>query len=344
MAMRASSRPMSTAVAYKVEDRSLLLPYYKRFLIEPTIPHIPASIHPNTITHAGHLICLAAIALLVTFNPSRGWVFMASMLLLQLYNWCDNADGAHARRTKQSSVLGEFLDHGLDILNTSYIGLITIYALGSSQEYAVALAILIPAATSVTCWEQAETGYFRLGLLNQIESVMVLSFTLVVDAIFGTRIWHDVKIGPLSAWHFFHLWPIATILFGYGRAMWRVHAAGRPVGPVLAFLCAHGAIAVAGVAHYVSTLVAVAFAIGVTVYFGTRMLAQRFRGERPRVEPLLVVGAVSLGGYCVLRRLGVALPEGLGAAFTVLGCVVYGASSLREAREGLASLSRLEQH
>ena len=42
---------MEKALVYKADDRSILLPYYKRFLIEPTLPFIPARLHPNVITH-----------------------------------------------------------------------------------------------------------------------------------------------------------------------------------------------------------------------------------------------------------------------------------------------------
>jgi len=35
------------ALAYSVQDRSLLLPYYKRFLVEPLLPFIPASVNPT---------------------------------------------------------------------------------------------------------------------------------------------------------------------------------------------------------------------------------------------------------------------------------------------------------
>lgn len=332
---------MSTTVAYQADDRSILLPYYKRLFVEPTLPFIPASVHPNTITHTGHLVCLAGLLLLAAYNPSRGWMFLASMALLQAYNWCDNADGAHARRTRQSSVLGEFLDHGLDILNTLYIGLMTVLALGSSPEYAIALAILIPAAPPLTIWEQTETGVYRLGLLNQIESIAVLSFVMVVDAAFGVRVWRDIHLGPLSAYDFFHLWPIATILFGFGRGMWRVYRAGRPVGPALAFLCAHGAVAVAGVTHATSLAVAIAFSIGVNAYFGARMLALRFRAERPRVEPLLVAVAVGLGAYGFAHRFGASLPGDVGAALTVLACAVIGYQSVRETRDSMQSLERI---
>ena len=37
----------------------------------------------------------------------------------------------------------------------------------------------IPAAAAVTCWEQTQTGVYRLGLLNQIESVFVLSVAMI---------------------------------------------------------------------------------------------------------------------------------------------------------------------
>lgn len=331
---------MGNAIAYKVEDRSILLPYYKRFCVEPTLRLIPDRVNPNTITHLGHLACFSGIALLVGTHATRGWPFLAAMALLQFYNWCDNADGAHARRTGQCSVLGEFLDHGLDVLNTTYIGLMTIYALGSSPEYAVILACLIPGAASMVCWEQVETGVFRVGLLNQIESVMVLSATMVVAAVFGADALRHVHVGPLTVWQFMHLWPIATILFGMGHGMYRVHRAGASVAPALAFLTAHSAVLYMGVTHRASTLVAVALAVAVNVFFGVRMLSQRFRGERSRVEPLFVVGALGVMTVCGLPSLGFSLAPETGAALTIAACTVYGLSSIREARAGLATLAQ----
>src|SRR5262245_35111115 len=122
----------SGAPAYKVEDRSLLLPYYRRFFVDPILPHLPPALHPNTITHAGHALNLIGALLLLVVWPARGWPFARATLLLQAYLWCDNADGAHARRTGQCSAFGEFLDHGLDQFNTVYIGYLTAMALGAS--------------------------------------------------------------------------------------------------------------------------------------------------------------------------------------------------------------------
>ena len=35
------------ALKYSVQDRSILLPYYKRFLVEPLLPAIPQKLDPN---------------------------------------------------------------------------------------------------------------------------------------------------------------------------------------------------------------------------------------------------------------------------------------------------------
>lgn len=333
---------MAKAPVYEADDRSLLLPHYKRWLVEPTLRFIPARVHPNVITHAGHLFNLAAIVLLVALRPSRGWIFLASMALLQFYCWADNADGAHARRTKQSSAFGEFLDHGLDVLNTTYIGLMTIYTLGSGPGYAIALAILIPGAAATTCWEQTETGVFRMGLLNQIESIVVLSATMVVSGIYGTHIWRELHLGPVTAYDFFHLWPIATISFGMLRSIARVYAAKRSIAPELAFLGIHGLIAATALTHAVPTVVAVAFAVAVNIFYGMRMLSLRLQGGHARVEALFVIGSVALTMVLLGAATGHTLDSPLGAALAVGACVIYGFSSLQQARDGVITLERIE--
>ena len=82
---------------YKVVDRSILLPFYRRFFVDPVLPLLPARLNPNTITHVGHLINFGGTVLLLALWPKRGWPFLTAMVLLQVYMWCDNADGAHAR-------------------------------------------------------------------------------------------------------------------------------------------------------------------------------------------------------------------------------------------------------
>src|SRR6185295_18165961 len=205
-------------------------------------------LNPNTITHVGHLINFGGTVLLLALWPKRGWPFLTAMVLLQIYMWCDNADGAHARRTNQCSALGEFLDHGLDALNTVYIAYLTAMALGLSPMGWVTIALVIPGAGAVTYWEQTQTGVFRLGLLNQVESVTVLSFALTMAALFGNDVFERFSLFGISAQRGFFLWCVATILFGMVRGMQRVAARDglAAVLPVGAFIAFGAAIAGAG--------------------------------------------------------------------------------------------------
>ncbi|MCC6558978.1 MAG: CDP-alcohol phosphatidyltransferase family protein [Polyangiaceae bacterium] len=336
----------SGAPAYKVEDRSLLLPFYRRFLIDPFLPYLPRSLHPNTITHVGHLLNLAGVMLLVGLWPQGGWPYVAATILLQLYCWCDNADGAHARRTGQCSPLGEFLDHGLDMLNTAYIALLTAMALGAAPLGWVSFAVVIPGAAVAAYWEQAQTGVFRLGLLNQIESIVVLSTALMTSAIFGNRIFDQVALGPLTLGLAMTLWPVSTILFGVARGIVRVIAAQglRGAVPVLGPLLLWTAVTAATALEVIPTAFAVIIALAGNVTMGMRMLSSRLLCRRPRLEPPIVVTAAVLFGLVALRLAGHgADPQVAGPALATVACAIFGLQSILDARDSVQELSRTEQ-
>ncbi|MBL8603625.1 MAG: CDP-alcohol phosphatidyltransferase family protein [Myxococcales bacterium] len=328
--------------AYKVIDRSIMLPYYKRFLVEPSLPFIPVKVHPNSITHTGHLLCFVSVALLLWARPERGWLFLASMLLLQAYLWCDNADGAHARRTRQSSVFGEFLDHGLDLLNTTYIALLTTASLGSSPGMVLALGMVIPGAAAMTCWEQTETGTFQMGMLNQIESVMVLSLTMIVSSFFGTEVWRSVHLGPISAYQFFHYWPIATIVFAEARRIWRVYRAGGTVAPAFGYLAFQSAVGVAYLSGFMATHVALSLAVVATLFLGLRSLSLRLQSLKTRVEPIFVLSTAVVLAYVGARLGGIEVSQSVGLLLWAAGVAVYALSGLNEARVSVNNLSRIE--
>ena len=328
---------MGEPAAYRVEDRSILLPLYKRLLVEPLLPYVPVRVNPNTITHLGHLINLVgAVVLLVTW-PTRGWPFLVAIGTLQAYLWCDHADGAHARRTDQCSPLGELLDHGLDALNVVYISYITAMALDAPPMFWVALALGIPGAGAVTYWEQAQTGVFRLGLLNQVESVTVLCAALFVSALFGPQIWAELSLFGLTMQAALLYWTLSTIVFGVGRNLQRVvrHAGLGAVRPVLGLLVFSAAVLGAAHQQAISTLTAVMLASGVNLYFGTRMLSFRLHGWAPRVEPMLWIFTAILGGLTAWHHLGHDVAAVLGPAFTAVACLVFGALAIRDARAGV---------
>jgi phosphatidylglycerophosphate synthase len=321
---------------YRVEDRSILLPYYKRLFVDPLLPFIPTRVSPNAITHAGHVANLAAVLLLLGAGTSRGWPYVFAAVLLHVQVWCDNADGGHARRTGQCSPLGEFLDHGLDVLNVVYIGLLTCAALGVTSGWWVALTLIVPSAVSVTYWEQAVTGMFRLGLLNQVESAVVLAGVLLTASVVGTGFFAETTVAGVSLRLGLCVWVFAQIAVGMLRSLLRVArvAPGDLVAvvPLFAFDLAIGVAVCAGTLDAGS---AVATGIAMNVFLGVRMLLRRVRHERPHPEALLVLGAVLFVASAVLPWLGVALHGWVVKILTVLLCGAFGICAVFDVREGL---------
>ena len=305
-------------LTYSVQDRSILLPFYKRFVIEPTVPLIPRRVDPNLITHVGHAANLAAVAALAAFGgPRGGWPFAVAAALLHFYNYCDNADGAHARRTGQCSAMGELLDHGLDLLNVAYIAAMTAMAVGASPLWSVAVMILIPAAAAATYWEQAETGVFELGLLNQVESITILSAALIASAIFGTDVWTRVHLGPVALREIALVVVCAGTAASVARTFTRVVAkrgAALPFAPLV--LLGAGTFAAAATGALAAPA-AIAIATSGLVFFGMRSLSLRVRGKKPLFERgvfVVATGALALAGLAALGR---ALPPSVGLAFTI---------------------------
>lgn len=324
-------------IAYKVIDRSILLPYYRRWLVDPLLPFIPARVHPNTITHLGHIANLLGTALLLWVGASSGWTFVVAAICLQIYLWCDNADGSHARRTGQTSVYGEFLDHGLDQLNTAYIGYLTATALGADPAWWVAISLMTPGAAVLTYWEQSVTGIFRLGLLNQVESLLLLSAALVAAGIFGTEIFEAVHLGPVSLRLALFLWTTTTILFGIGRQLLRGYAAAgpKPLLPIATYCALCGLVLFGFMQGALDKVPAVAAATALAVYYGMHMLAQRMRGEVPRLTLVLILAIVPLG-------LAVASPQAGFANLSALAIAgMFGAFAVVETGRGLRRLAEL---
>lgn len=327
------------ALEYRVIDRSILLPAYRRGLVDPVLPLLPASLNPNTITHAGHLANLLGLVLLWWAGAAAPWACAVGVVALQLYLWCDNADGAHARRTGQTSVYGEFLDHGLDQLNTVYIGCFTALALAVSPAWFVATVLLTSGAAVVTYWEQSVTGVFRLGLLNQVESLLVLSLALAVTGVMGPEVWSTTLVPGVTVRGVMLGWMTVTILFGAARALGRVaRAAGAAqVAPMALFVGTSALIVALVAAAVVPWTVGLAAAVTLDVYTGMRMLALRFERRAPQLEPIVVVTAVLASALWLGAHRGLEPAYAAPALGVVVAALVL--LTVREARRGLRALA-----
>jgi phosphatidylglycerophosphate synthase len=339
---RAERASAGRPAPYRVEDRSILLPHYKRLFVEPCLPLLPAGLDPNHITHVGHLLALTALlGAFAAQGTSSPWPFLAVALLVNLYNWCDNVDGSHARRVGRCSALGEYLDHGLDLLSATYVVGITALALGAPPFWTLAAVVLVPMAAAFTYWEQAETGTMQLGLLNQVESVACLTVILVLRAALGPAL-GDVAVGPI---------PLAVLLLGVvvstaavtilGSLM-RVGAHGGRLlmaVPPLAFLAA---LLVAVATGALGELAGVVAGTSVMGFHGIRQLGLRVAGRRSRFETGVLVSALVVAGITCFHHL---VAPVAGADFIVAfgAAVPFGLLALVKAVEGRRAVGRTDR-
>lgn len=162
-------------IEYRVEDRELLLRFYQ-VLWNPLVPKIPDGIKPNTITIVGQIACVlaAACAGLAVGGPLG--LYVVSAVLLLVYVTADNVDGPHARRTGQTSPLGEYLDHGLDGMASGAVLLCTCFCLKMGGVSMAALCAMGAFAFFLTFWEQYRTGLLVIPHVSAIEGLTLVMF------------------------------------------------------------------------------------------------------------------------------------------------------------------------
>jgi len=81
--------------------------------------HMPDSVAPNVVTLLGCASVLVTTFLTFYFEPNPQaerpkWIGICAVISMFLYQTFDAVDGKHARRTGQSSPLGQLFDHGID--------------------------------------------------------------------------------------------------------------------------------------------------------------------------------------------------------------------------------------
>ena len=170
--------------AYQSSQDSILRPYYQRWIWNPLLEMIPASWSPNSLTLLSTGCCALSFLLALFLNQST-FAMLAAAVLVFAYVSLDNMDGAHARRTEQSSPLGEFLDHWLDTLNNGFVVLGACLAVGLGPL----LTLLVFAAGTLAFFgvqlELRYTGVFRMGRIADIEGNTAVSGLYILVALFG---------------------------------------------------------------------------------------------------------------------------------------------------------------
>lgn len=110
---------------YASEDNTYLTKIYSKFWRKIQI-FIPSNIHPNLLTVMG--LCSVILGYILRNYPN-GNLYMG--LGVFLYMNLDGLDGIHARTIKQTSIIGEYFDHLIDLSNMGMI------AIGLMEQFGI---------------------------------------------------------------------------------------------------------------------------------------------------------------------------------------------------------------
>jgi len=212
---------------YRVQDDELLLDFYKKLLWNRIIPRIPASITPNTLTIVGQICGVLSAVATGAAVAGAPIFYLVSAFLLMAYLTFDNIDGAHARRTGQTSSLGEFLDHGLDGIASAAILIVTGMVLTIDHNWLiVALCMLGAFSFVVLFWEQFRTGLLVIPRFSSTEGVTVLFVYQIVRFFAGSPPWLEFSLDHITAGTVL----VAVVFVGYAGAAIPSMLRARKVG------------------------------------------------------------------------------------------------------------------
>jgi len=181
---------------YHGSDQSYLTPFWQPFW-EWCVTLLPLWLAPNLVTFLGFLGILLQYFLTIFFTLTLdgtkvpSWVWFVNSLALFWYMTMDAIDGKQARRTQNSSALGELFDHGCDALSTmlQIVTIIVATQLGNSY-WGLTVMITIHSTFFFAIWEQYYTGVLRLSALTGPTEALLTAITInLLTGIYGPSFW-----------------------------------------------------------------------------------------------------------------------------------------------------------
>ncbi|MEZ0228511.1 MAG: CDP-alcohol phosphatidyltransferase family protein [Planctomycetota bacterium] len=180
--------------AYKCEDTSYLKPLFYKLFVMPLANRVPAKVAPNDITFLSQLFAFipAAFALAIAFasqSIAPWWYLVIPGIGFLGYIILDHLDGTHARRTGQSSPLGELTDHWCDAWNGALVPFAWSICWGGMQYPMVTTLLAITGALAYTfaVSEHKATGVMKLDKIGGNEGMILMTLSMVPFCIFGQR-------------------------------------------------------------------------------------------------------------------------------------------------------------
>ncbi|KAH8741747.1 protein with 8 transmembrane domainshypothetical protein amino alcohol phosphotransferase [Cryptosporidium ryanae] len=141
-------------------------PFYNN-LISPLCDYIvdnylPKWLTPNTISISGLLLATTSFLMLNTIDTRREYYVLSSILWF-LYGIFDNLDGKQARKLGVSSNSGEFLDHAVDSLVASMVGMSFQLMHNKFLKYDILVVLSYQVPFYFACWFHYSYGKLIIG-------------------------------------------------------------------------------------------------------------------------------------------------------------------------------------
>lgn len=176
------------------EDNSLFTPFFNKHIIYPIASQIPQKITPNSITLSGVFIfCIGMFFMWLGIKVHQYFLILSGGFIF-CFGIADGLDGVHARNTDQCSVLGEFLDHFIDLVtyNIIFAGAFIVFHI---SDYLFLLGMTSSTVNFYSLHAQRyKTGQMNIGPISTYESLSLIAILLLIDAIFRGNILLEIWV------------------------------------------------------------------------------------------------------------------------------------------------------
>jgi phosphatidylglycerophosphate synthase len=187
---------------------------------------LPRRLTPNQITVAGQLAALTGFLVVATGQPVGAAALLVLAATIVFYTLADCVDGLFARHTRQTSRLGELLDHWLDAVSVP-LGVLSFgLALPAAPGPVLAGVVTVSFLHFATFLHGFRLGWVHLGKIGVIEGNLLGAAICVTVAVTGPGLLARTVVGE---WNGGSLLLLAMVL-GASTALWSMRGLWRHRG------------------------------------------------------------------------------------------------------------------
>lgn len=187
---------------YSSSGSTLLDPIMQKFWNWFVSHCIPVWWAPNAMTLVGLIFNLITCSILIYYSPDAkqeipAWALILAAIGLFVYQTLDACDGKQARRTGNSSSLGELFDHGCDAVSTIFVSLSVCLSvqLGYLTTWMVVLCAGATSLFYTAHWQTYVSGTLKFGKFDVTEAQFTIITIHLISAFFGTSFWSTIVFG-----------------------------------------------------------------------------------------------------------------------------------------------------